>query len=416
MYDKDSTKSTLNQLLEQLLDQNILKKFCKELDVDKYIKKLKADKLLALIALAQLRQFKGLREISSSLNDEEISKAVNLNSVDHSTISRRLAALPTEALETLFRSLKNKCIAEIGLNKANRYFGRLHLIDSSTISLCVTNYRWAEFRKTKGGIKVHLRLKIHDGGVVPDKMVMTPARPSDRTQMDAMIVAYDENAINVFDRGYFDYKQFDNYCQEKILFVTRLKENAIVEVMTELNVEQDSPIKRDAIVFLGKNNQRMKHPVRLIETEDTEGNPIRIITNVTDLTAIEISDVYRHRWKIELFFKWIKQHLKVKHFYGMSEQAVENQLYIALITFCVLTRIKNETGYPGTLLELTRMLLACLHRPFVDFLSRLLKSPKRSSKGRRTLNHTLVYEYTHKQVMIEDIDFLYDSTYDPIIL
>ncbi len=416
MQDKDTTKSTFNQFLEELSDQELLEQLCKELGVDKYVKKLTLDKLLALIALAQLRQYKGLREISSCLNDEEISKAVNLDSIHASTISRRLADVPTEVLETLFLSLRNQCIAKIGLNATEALLGRLHLIDSSTISLCVTKYRWAEFRKTKGGIKVHLRIRVHDGGVIPDKMVMTPAKPADRTQMDALVVTYEKDAINVFDRGYLDYKQFDRYCNDQIPFVTRLKENAIMEVMAELNVNPESAIKRDAIVFLGKNNRRMKHPLRLIETEDTEGNPIRILTNVTDLTAAELADVYRHRWKIELFFKWIKQHLKVKHFFGTSDQAVENQLYIALITFCVLIKLQRHSGYTGTLLELTRLLLACLHNSFSDFLVRLLRKPLRSSRGRRILNHDLIFEHTYEQVMAENIDFLYDSTYDPIIL
>ncbi len=415
MQDKDTMKSTLNQFLEELSDQELLEQLCKELGVDKYVKKLTLDKLLALIALAQLRQYKGLREISSCLNDEEISTALNLDSIHASTISRRLASVPTEILETFFLRLRNECIAKIGLNATEALLGRLHLIDSSTISLCVTKYRWAEFRKTKGGIKIHLRIRVHDGGVIPDRMVMTPAKPADRTQMDALVVE-EKDAINVFDRGYLDYKQFDYYCDNQILFVTRLKENAIIEAMTELNVNPESAIKRDAIVFLGKNNRRMQCPLRLIETQDTEENPIRILTNVTDLAAVELADVYRHRWKIELFFKWIKQHLKVKHFFGTSDQAVENQLYIALLTFCVLIKLQRHSGYTGTLLELTRLLLACLHDSFSDFLVKLLRKPLRSSRGRRILNHDLIFEHTYEQVMAEDIDFLYDSTYDPIIL
>ncbi|HHY20785.1 MAG TPA: IS4 family transposase [Bacilli bacterium] len=416
MQDKDTMKSTLNQFFEELSDQELLEKLCKELGVDKYVKKLTLDKLLALIALAQLREYKGLREISSCLNDEEISTALNLDSIHFSTISRRLASVSTEVLETVFLRLRNECMAKIGLNATEDLLGRLHLIDSSTISLCVTKYGWAEFRKTKGGIKVHLRIRVHNDGVIPDKMVMTPAKPADRTQMDELVVTCEGDAINVFDRGYFDLKQFDHYCDNGILFVTRLKENAIVEVMTELNVNPESVIKRDAIVFLGKNHRRMQHLVRLIETEDTEGNPIKIITNVTDLAAVELADAYRHRWKIELFFKWIKQHLKVKHFFGTSSQAVENQLYIALITFCVLRKLQKDSGFTGTLLELTRILLACLHGSFSDFLAKLLRRPKRSSRGRRILNHDLIFEHTYEQVMMENIDFLYDSTYDPIIL
>lgn len=142
------------------------------------MKKLKVDRLLALIVSAQLRQYKGLREISSCLNDEGISKALGLESIHASTISRRLASLPTEALETVFKRLKVKCISQIGLNATEALLGRLHLIDSSTISLCLTRYQWAEFRSTKSGIKVHLRLRMHEAGVIPDEIVMTPAKPA----------------------------------------------------------------------------------------------------------------------------------------------------------------------------------------------------------------------------------------------
>ena len=156
MQGKDTTKSTFNQLLKELSDQELLNQICRELDIDKYVKKLMVDKMVALIVLALLRQYKGLREISSCLNDKKINKALNLDSIHASTISRRLASLPTKALETLFVSLRNKHIAKIGLNATNRLFGRLHLIDSSTISLCVSKYRWAEFRETKRCIKLSL--------------------------------------------------------------------------------------------------------------------------------------------------------------------------------------------------------------------------------------------------------------------
>ena len=416
MCDKDTTKSTLNQLVEGLSAQKFLAKLCKELNVDKHIKKLTCAKLLVLIALAQLNQYKGLREISASLNDEKVSKALNLDSIHASTISRRLADLPTEVLETLFVTLKNESIAKMGLNATNALLKRLHLIDSTTISLCLEKYPWADFRKTKSGVKAHLRLRVHSSGVVPDQMIVTPARPADKTQMEALVVTYEKDAINVFDRAYLDYGFFDSYCDNGVLFITRLKDNAIVNVMKELPVNPESAIKKDAIVFIGKNDKRMNRPLRLIETDDTEGNAILILTNVTDLTAVEIADAYRHRWKIELFFKWMKQHLKVKHFYGTSSQAVRNQLYIALITFCVLSKLKEDNGYTGSLLELTRLLLACLHGSYQDFLAKLLRKPARSSRGRRTFKYDLIYEHTYQQVMAGDISFLYDSTYDPIIL
>ncbi|NLK09163.1 MAG: IS4 family transposase [Firmicutes bacterium] len=415
MQVKDTTRSTFVQLIGEITDKELFEKLRKLLGLDYYVKKLKADILLPLMILAQLRRYSSLKEISSCLDDDAISKALGLDSIHGSTISRRLAALPTEALETLFIELKNKCIAKIGLNAANRLFSRLHLIDSTTISLCVTRYNWADFRETMAGIKAHLGVKVHEDGVIPDVMVMTPARPSDKTQMDAMVIEK-ADAINVFDRAYLDYQKFDSYCENRVLFVTRLKGNAAVETKVELDVKAGSPIKSDSIVVLGSGPKRMKHPLRLLETEDTQGNLIRILTNVTDLTAKEIGDVYRYRWKIELFFKWLKQNLTIKHFFGQSDQAVRNQLYIALITYCLLGMIRAESGCTQTLLELKRMLVACLHSSFEDFLKRLLRKPSRSSRGRRKPRHDLIFGQTYMQAMAGDTDLFYDVTYDPVIL
>jgi IS4 transposase len=166
-------------------------------------------------------------------------------------------------------------------------------------------------------------------------VVITPAKRSDRSQMDQLVVD-ETGALNVFDRGYNDYKKFDDYCEKGILFVTRLKSNAIIKVIIDNPVDPDGVIDKDQIVRLGEGRNQMKHDLRLIETKDTEGNPIIILTNDFAISALEIGDIYRYRWQIELFFKWIKQRLTVKHLYGASDQAVENQIFIALITYCLL--------------------------------------------------------------------------------
>ena len=415
MQGKDNTKSTLYQLFGQLSDKKIFCLLHKQLGIDRYVKKLTTEKLLFLIVLAQLKQHKGLREISTSIGDDAVSRAIGLESISFSQISRRLASLPTEAFEVLFKHVVSKSIAKMGLQAVERNLNRLNLIDSSTISLSLTRYPWAVFRKTKSGIKLHLRVRVLEEGVLPDEIVITPAKPADRTQMDAL-VAEDPNAINVFDRGYMDYSKFDIYCEKGIRFVTRLKENAVIKVVSERDVGNESTIKHDSIVILGRGTKCMQHKLRLIETEDTEGNIINILTNDFDISSGEISDIYRCRWQIELFFKWIKQHLKVKHFYGYSAQAVENQLYIALITFCLLSLIKAENDYKGSLLELKRLLIACQHLSYQEFLKRLRRKPTRTSRGRVRPRHELIFKQTYHQVMAGDVDFLYDETYDPIIL
>lgn len=149
--------------------------------------------------------------------------------------------------------------------------GKIHLIDSSTISLCLSQYKWADFRKTKAGIKIHTRIIFHEDLVYPDKIILTPARPADSTQMDALVVN-EMDALNVFDLGYFDFEKFDEYCKKSVRFCTQIKENTLIHGIEELPVDPESNIQREAIVKLGK----MKYPLRLVETLDSQGNKISI--------------------------------------------------------------------------------------------------------------------------------------------
>lgn len=416
MQGKDTVNSTFHQLFKPIFNKNF-QEHLKKLGVDKYIKKLSALQLIVLVVYAQLEQLSGLRDISNSLNNKNLSKAIKLNSISFSQVSRKLKDLPSGVLNILFKSLATEIIKDVGVNALNKHLGRIHLIDSSTISLCLSQYRWAEFRKTKGGIKLHLRLRFFEKGVIPEKAIITPAKPSDKTQMDALVVE-EKGAINVFDRIYVDYKKFDSYCENNVRFVTRLKKNAIKHIVEELPVDPYSPIKKHQIVYLGNPvTYKMKHKLRLIETEDTEGNPIIIITNDFELKPEEIGDIYRNRWQIEIFFKWLKQHLKVKHFYGKSKQAVQNQLFIALITYCLLKLLELKTGYKGPLLTIKRLLHTCLYEPFNSFVKKLYKRPIRHSRGRRRqLDHEVIYQETLRQVIADEADHLDDLTYDPVIL
>ena len=234
--------------------------------------------------------------------------------------------------------------------------------------------------------------------------------------MDELVVE-EKDAFNIFDRAYVDYKKFDAYCERGILFASRLKKNALVEKIEELPVTPGSVIQKDSLVILGKDGStKMNHPLRYIATEDTEGNPVTIITNNFKLPAKEIAEIYRYRFQIKIFFKWIKQHLHVKHFYGLSQQAVEMQIYIALIAYCLLKLLKLKTGYQGPLLKIQRLLKTCLYEPFSCFVRELYRKPKRSSKGRRKIDHERIFQETLRQVITGEADHLDDLTYDPVIL
>lgn len=418
MQDKDTTKTTFFQLFQPVF-QGPVPRYIDETGVDKYVEKLTTIKLFLLLAFAQLEQFNGLRDISNSLNHEDHSLSIELESISHSQISRRLRTIPSSVFQALFQDLVQQAGVKTGFEKIRDTLGRIYLIDSSTISLCLSRYRWAEFRTTKGGVKLHLRLRLFEKGVLPDHAEITAAKPSDRSQMDNLVVE-EKDAINIFDRGYIDYKKFDDYCENGIRFVTRLKANATVTLQQEFPVKPGSTIKQDCIVILGGPQTRMEHPVRLIATTDTEGNPVTIVTNDLAIDAEEISELYRYRWKIEIFFKWLKQNLHVKHMYGLSKQAVENQLYIALATYCLLMIIKMISGYAGPLLKVKRILRVSLYEPAESFFRKLTRKSKRTSKGRRRLYHekeyVREYEQTLRQVIEGEADFLDDLTYDPVIL
>lgn len=414
MQGKDTNKTTFDQLFEAIYCKN----FCallKKLEVDKYVKKLTALKFIILIAFAQMEQLTCLREISVSLHNKELGRALKLKSISFSQISRKLRSMCLETVQTLFQELVKKTSKEMGFKPIRQGLGRLYLIDSSVISLCLSQYRWAVFRKTKSGIKLHLRVRLFEQGVLPDAAVITPAKKADKTQMNELVVE-EEGAFNVFDRAYLDYKKYDHYCQQKIRFASRLKRSALVEVLKVFPTKPGSVIKKDSMVVLGKEGTtKMHHPLRLIETVDSEGKEILIITNDFKLDAGEIGNIYRYRWQIELFFKWLKQHLCIKHFYSTSQHAVEMQLYIALISYCLLKLTRLKTGYQGPLLNFRRILLTCLYEPFIELLRKLSHKPK-YSKGRRRLRHEQIFQETLRQVVAGETDHLDDLTYDPVIL
>lgn len=408
MQDKDTTESTFFQLLGPILPQDLWQKISKAVEsVDKYVKKISTVQLVQLVINAEMREYISLAEISNSLSEDAFAKAINLESISTSQISRRLREMSPDVAGIIHKSIVQTLGVKMGYNTLRQSLGRLYLIDASTITLCLSQYLWADFRKTKGGVKLHQRIRF-DGDPVPDAATITVAKKSDKSQLECLIVE-DEDALNVFDRGYLDYKQFDYYCGKGIRFVTRLKNNACVEVLRELEVDEESVIEEDLIVRLGKGKNRMEHDLRLVITKDTEGKAVMILTDDFNITAEEIGVIYRYRWQIEFFFKWIKQHLTIKHLFGKSQTAVVNQLFIALITYCLMMLIKYKSAYHGSLLDIQRLLITCLYEPFTSFVKKLHKSGK-PTKGRQRHDYKQVYEETLNQVLSGEIDDIFYST------
>jgi hypothetical protein len=174
----------------------------------------------------------------------------------------------------LFKNLLNKIAQKKSFGFIQQRLGKLYMIDASIISLYLTRYPWVKFRKTKSGIIMHLRLSF-DGIAVPDEVIVTRAKIADKKKLDELIVV-DLDALNIFDRGYVYYRLFNKYCKKGILFVTRLKDNAVVEFIGQRPVEEDSLIEENIDVILGTNSRKMEHKLRIIKTDDSVNRPFSL--------------------------------------------------------------------------------------------------------------------------------------------
>lgn len=415
--DKDITKSTINELLS-VIDEEKFSKLVNTMDLDRYVKKLTMYKFFELLVISQIKDIDSLSHLSKQTKDEEEWQLqVKLDSISTSQLSRKLSSISPKVFEKVFHHLVFMIQAQMKTSPIVRDIGRLHVIDSTTMSMSISQYPWATFRKTKAGVRLHLRVVVTKDVTIPDKAILLPAKHADRTQMEELIDV-DADAIQLFDRGYVDYRQFERLTHQNVRFITRLKKNAKFEVLAEQQPDPENLIFKDQEVFLGdeQNGTKMEHPLRLIETKDREGNLVVIVTSCFDLSAKEIGDLYRYRWKIETFFKWMKQHLKIKTFFGKSQNAVYNQLWIALITYCLQVLLQLKAGNHGALLEVKRTLQSFLFKRFDGFIRALFRKPTRTSKGRQKHDWQAEFRIIQRQFDEGEVEHLDDLAYDPMFL
>ncbi len=335
---------------------------------DRYTKKLSTECYIKLLLFAQLNESASLRDISDALLNDDLQNELGFEAISASQLSRTNNEMDPAILSKVFFDL----VGKIRFFHSQRKTKVAHkIIDSSTLPLNLTHYQWAEFRKTKGGAKLHLQLVyMEDGTTYPNKAIITPAKEHDRNQLE--VLADEKGATYVFDRGYLDYERFDRMTDDGYFFVSRLRKNAVIREIMPIPLHDNSQVISDKMVYLGTPQNRAENEFRILEVKDTKGNLLRLITNRFDLSADEISDIYRSRWAIELFFKWLKQHVEIKHFYGMSETAVHNQIFLALIAYCLMVLIQLETRTNKSLLQVTRWLKAALFKHSYIWLRKVI--------------------------------------------
>ncbi len=218
----------------------------------------------------------------------------------------------------------------------------VYALDSTTISLCLKLCPWAKFRKNKGGIKMRTLLDLR--GNLPVSVYLTEAAVHNAKALDELYI--EPSAIYLMDKGYVDfYRLFQLIHEKNAFFVTRAKDNMLFEVKSSIEVDQTTGVIADERIKLTglKTSKWYPEELRMVTYEDYSTNNVyRFLTNNLEYEALTISELYRERWNVELFFKWIKQHLHIKSFYGTSENAIFLQIWIAVCTYLLLALTKKE--------------------------------------------------------------------------
>ena len=314
------------------------------------------DQFIAML-FCQLAQAKSLREICGGLSCC-LGKLRHLgmkNAPNKSTLSYANAHRSWKMFRDLFYDTLDFCRKSDPGHHKFRFKNKLLSLDSTTISLCLNLFPWAKFRRTKGAVKLHLLLD-HDG-YLPTYAYISDGKKSDRSV--ARELSFAPGSIVALDRGYNDYNLFAKWTENDIYFVTRLKDNADFTVIAESPLPQNRNILADqTIIFTGYQSQKKcPYPLRRVMVWDKENNrEIVLLTNHLDFGATTISSIYKDRWQIELFFKALKQNLKVKTFVGTSENALYIQIWTALLAILLIKYLQFKSKFKWSLSNLVAFL------------------------------------------------------------
>lgn len=270
--------------------------------------------------------------------------------VARSTFADANNARPYAFFEALFGELYTRCLSQAPKHKFS-FKNKLFSLDASVVDLCLTLFPWAKFRTTKAGIKLHTLLD-HDG-YLPAMVTVTEAKCHEANI--AKLFRLPKGSIVVFDRGYIDHAWFRQLCKSGVFLVTRLKSNARFLVLERNLVDRATGVTSDQIIQVADGEQTLV--LRRIGYRDKEtGKRFKFLTNHMTLPARTIADIYKDRWQVEIFFRFIKQNLKIKPFLGNSKNAVLSQVYVALIAYLLLAYQKFMSKIGLSLHYLARLM------------------------------------------------------------
>ena len=306
------------------------------------------------MAMAQLSGRNSLRDIVNSVSTQA-HRLYHLGSakMTRSNLSRINENKPHTLYEALFGKLLDRC-QRLTPGHSFRFKNKLYSLDASTIDLCLSVFPWADFRSTKGAIKLHIGL--NHSGYLPEFVTITEGKTSD-IEIGRMLL-FPAGSIIAIDRGYTDYQWYNQLNNKGIFFVTRLKSNASHKVIKRHPVLKNKGLTSDQTIILTGIGAAKDCPIQLrrIGYRDQEtGKQYVFLTNHFKLAAKTIADIYKARWQVELFFKWIKQNLKIKSFVGTSKNAVMTQIWIALCVYLLIAFIKFHAKLKQSMQQILRL-------------------------------------------------------------
>jgi len=341
------SKTVLSQM-QSLISGYDFKNAVSEYNGDKGVKVFSTKNLLSVMLYVHMAAKQSLRDVIDSLESKRnLWYHLGLQSLSRNNLSYALQNRPHQIFAKTFYTLLGRFHNERGRVHDKRFKFKMPLrtIDSTTISLCLSLFDWAHFRKKKGGIKLHVLLNNRDQ--LPEFVNYSNAERHDITAADSFPIA--SNSMYVFDKGYSCFDFLAKINTNRAYFVTRTKTNTQYRIL-ELQKKSHPDIRADWIVqFSSYKSKDYPEKLRVVRYHDQETKKIyEFMTNNFTLSAKSIADIYKSRWDIELFFKWIKQNLKIKTFIGTSENAVRIQIWTALITFLLTEYIRfiSKTSFP----------------------------------------------------------------------
>jgi len=377
--------TTIFRQILQLIPANIVNRAVKKYCGDRYVKHFKTFQLLVVMVYAQITGKKSLRDIETGLLSQK-NKLYHLGvkQPKRSNLSHACKNRDCRIFEEIYYSLYAHFTANSRSSKFNLKVP-VYALDSTKINLCLKLFPWAKYRRKKGAMKLHNLLDLNNG--IPAFMVMTDAKIHDMKAAWEFELPISPDSILTMDRGYVDYEWFNKLNNEGIFFVTRAKVNIdykLVKRDTPVYPDDEGKILSDDIIELTGVQAQKKYDGKLrviIVYDKIKDKVIEILTNNFSLSASVIGEIYRSRWDIEEFFRWIKQNLKISNFFGTSENAVMLQVWSAMIYYLLLfymsVQMKPDFGF----LELSRRICASLFeaKHLLELLSLHFPPPEKNN-------------------------------------